>query len=75
MFAWNDLYAISKIRLPDYLLAKSRTQMSGEDLGAYRKHPAKGQQALKSLHELREAASGKRSAHPPLCAHDPSRFF
>ena len=63
VFLAGLLHDIGKIGLPDHLLAKAVTQMTGDDLGAYRKHPAKGEQSLMALEELRGAAKLIRSHH------------
>lgn len=63
VFLAGLLHDIGKIGLPDHLLAKAVTQMSGDDLGAYRKHPVKGEQSLMALEELRTAAKLIRSHH------------
>ncbi len=63
VFLASLLHDIGKIGLPDHLLAKAVTQMSGEDLGYYRKHPARGEQALMALEELRGAARLVRAHH------------
>jgi response regulator RpfG family c-di-GMP phosphodiesterase len=63
VFLAGLLHDIGKIGLSDQLLAKAVTQMTGEDLGAYRKHPLKGEQALMALEDLRGAAKLIRSHH------------
>jgi response regulator RpfG family c-di-GMP phosphodiesterase len=63
VFLAGLLHDIGKIGLSDQLLAKAVTQMTGDDLGAYRKHPAKGEQALMALEDLRGAAKIIRSHH------------
>jgi len=63
VFLAGLLHDIGKIGLPDHLLAKSVTQMTGDDLGAYRKHPVKGEQSLMALEELRGAATLIRAHH------------
>ena len=63
VFLAGLLHDIGKIGLPDTLLAKAVTQMTGDDLGAYRKHPAKGEQSLMALEELRGAAQLIRAHH------------
>lgn len=63
VFLAGLLHDIGKIGLSDALLAKPVTHMNGEDLGNYRKHPAKGEQALMALEELRGAAKIMRSHH------------
>lgn len=63
VFLAGLLHDIGKIGLPDGLLAKPSTKMNGEELGLWRKHPAKGEQALMALEELRSAARLIRSHH------------
>lgn len=63
VFLGGLLHDIGKIGLPDQLLVKAVTQMTGDDLGAYRKHSAKGEQSLMALGELRGAAKLIRSHH------------
>lgn len=63
VFLAGLLHDIGKIGLSDQLLAKAVTQMSGDDLGAYRKHPLKGEQSLMALEDLRGAAKIIRSHH------------
>lgn len=63
VFLGGLLHDIGKIGLPDALLAKPVSHMSGDDLGHYRKHPTKGEQSLMALDELREAAKLLRSHH------------
>ncbi|MFC5302545.1 HD domain-containing phosphohydrolase [Azospira restricta] len=63
VFLAGLLHDIGKIGLPDSLLAKPVTHMSGDDLGAYRKHTIKGEQSLMALDELRGAAALLRSHH------------
>ncbi|MER2504843.1 MAG: HD domain-containing phosphohydrolase [Azonexus sp.] len=63
VFLAGLMHDIGKIGLSDDVLAKAVTQMTGEDLGAYRKHPAKGEQALMALDELRGAAKIIRGHH------------
>jgi response regulator RpfG family c-di-GMP phosphodiesterase len=63
VFLAGLLHDIGKIGLSDQLLAKAVTQMTGDDLGAYRKHPAKGEQALMALEDLRGAATIIRAHH------------
>ncbi len=57
------LHDIGKIGLPDSLLAKAPSRMSSDELGPWRKHPLKGEQALMALEELRGAARLIRSHH------------
>lgn len=63
VFLAGLLHDIGKIGLPDVLLAKAQTQMSGDDLGLYRKHPQKGEASLMALDELRNAAKIIRAHH------------
>ncbi len=63
IFLAGLLHDIGKIGLPDALLAKPYSRMAGEELGIFRKHPAKGEQALMALEELRGAARLIRSHH------------
>jgi response regulator RpfG family c-di-GMP phosphodiesterase len=63
IFLAGLLHDIGKIGLPDHLLQKPVTQMTGAELGLYRKHPIKGEQSLMALEELREAAKLIRSHH------------
>lgn len=62
VFLAGLMHDIGKIGLSDDVLAKAVTQMTGEDLGAYRKHPAKGEQALMALDELRAAKMSARTS-------------
>lgn len=63
VFLAGLLHDIGKIGLPDALLAKPVPNFTGDELGLYRKHPAKGEQALMALAELRGAAKILRSHH------------
>jgi len=63
VFVAGLLHDIGKIGLPDILLTRAVTQMTGEDLGQYRKHPVKGEQSLMALAELRGVAKLIRSHH------------
>lgn len=63
VFIAGLLHDIGKIGLSDVLLTRAVTQMSGEDLGQYRKHPVKGEQSLMALEELRGVAKLVRSHH------------
>lgn len=63
VFVAGLLHDIGKIGLPDALLTRAVTQMSGDDLGLYRKHPVKGEQSLMALEELRGVAKLIRSHH------------
>jgi response regulator RpfG family c-di-GMP phosphodiesterase len=63
VFLAGLLHDIGKIGLPDHLLVKPVPQMTGEELGLYRKHPVKGEQSVMALEELRGAATIVRSHH------------
>lgn len=63
VFLAGLLHDIGKIGLPDHLLVKPVPQMTGEELGLYRKHPIKGEQSVMALEELRGAARIVRSHH------------
>lgn len=63
VFIAGLLHDIGKIGLPDVLLGRAVTQMTGENLGLYRKHPVKGEQSLMALVELRGVAKLIRSHH------------
>lgn len=63
IFVAGLLHDIGKIGLPDELLAKPINKMVGEELGVFRRHPAKGEQALMALEDLRGAARLIRSHH------------
>lgn len=57
VFLAGLLHDIGKIGLPDTLLAKPPAQMHADEAQLWKKHPAKGEQALMALEELRGAAS------------------
>jgi response regulator RpfG family c-di-GMP phosphodiesterase len=57
------LHDIGKIGLPDDLLAKPVSHMTGDELGLLRKHPITGQAALMALENMRGAATLIRSHH------------
>lgn len=57
------LHDVGKIGLPDYLLEKPYTSMTGEERGDFMRHPAKGQMALMALEQLQGAAKLIRSHH------------
>ena len=63
VFLAGLLHDIGKIGLKDEILVKAVTQMTGEELGQYRKHTLKGEQSLMALDELRGAARLLRSHH------------
>jgi response regulator RpfG family c-di-GMP phosphodiesterase len=55
------LHNIGKIGFPDELLTMPLSLMKSDDLGRYRKYPARGEQLLMPLDDLREAAKIVRS--------------
>jgi len=57
------LHDVGKIGLPDELLSKPVSHMSGDELGLLRKHPITGQAALMGLENLRQAGTFVRSHH------------
>lgn len=57
------LHDVGKIGLPDELLSKPVSHMSGDELGQWRKHPTAGQNALMGLENLRQAATYIRAHH------------
>jgi response regulator RpfG family c-di-GMP phosphodiesterase len=57
------LHDVGKIGLPDELLSKPVSHMSGDELGQWRKHPTSGQNALMGLENLRQAAAYIRAHH------------
>ncbi|WP_374486660.1 HD domain-containing phosphohydrolase [Zoogloea sp.] len=57
------LHDIGKIGLPDELLGKPVSHMSGDELGVMRKHPVTGQAALMGLENLRRAGTFIRGHH------------
>jgi response regulator RpfG family c-di-GMP phosphodiesterase len=57
------LHDVGKIGLPDYLLEKSYSSMTGPERGDYMRHPLKGQMALMGLEQLQGAAKLIRSHH------------
>lgn len=63
VFLAGLLHDVGKIGLADEVLAKPVPQMSGDELGVYRKHPVKGEQSLMALDELRGAARIVRAHH------------
>lgn len=63
IFLAGLLHDIGKIGLPDALLAKPVSQMSGDELGILRKHPLRGEQSLMALEELAGAAQLVRAHH------------
>ncbi|MFT5532692.1 MAG: response regulator RpfG family c-di-GMP phosphodiesterase [Burkholderiaceae bacterium] len=56
VFVAAMLHNIGQISLSDELLALPQTAMNGDQLGQYRKHPARAEQLLMPLDELRGAA-------------------
>ncbi len=63
IFLAGLLHDIGKIGFTDDLLAKPVSHLTGEELGAYRKHAARGEQALMSLTEVQGAAAIVRAHH------------
>jgi response regulator RpfG family c-di-GMP phosphodiesterase len=63
VFLAGLLHDIGKIGFSDVLLSTPVSSLSGENLGHYRKHAVRGEQALMALEELREAAKILRSHH------------
>lgn len=61
IFLAGLLHNIGKIGFSDALLAMPVSAMKGENLGAYRKYPVRGEQLLMSLDDLRGAAALIRS--------------
>jgi response regulator RpfG family c-di-GMP phosphodiesterase len=57
------LHDVGKIGLPDELLSKPVSHMSGDELGLLRKHPVTGQAALMGLENLRKAGTFIRGHH------------
>ena len=57
------LHDVGKIGLPDELLSKPVSHMSGDELGLLRKHPVTGQAALMGLENLRAAGVFIRGHH------------
>ena len=57
------LHDVGKIGLPDYMLEKPYTTMTGVERGDYMRHPAKGQVALMALEQLQGASKLIRSHH------------
>ncbi|MBI5891038.1 MAG: response regulator [Nitrosomonadales bacterium] len=57
------LHDVGKIGLPDYLLEKPFTSLTGEERSEVIKHPVKGQTALMALEQLQGAAKLIRSHH------------
>lgn len=57
------LHDVGKIGLPDNLLNKPFSDMNAEEARLWRTHPAKGEQALMALEELRAAAPLIRAHH------------
>jgi response regulator RpfG family c-di-GMP phosphodiesterase len=56
VFIAGLLHNIGKIGFPDELLTMPVSLMRSEDLGRYRKYPARGEQLLMPLEDLREPA-------------------
>lgn len=63
IFVAGLLHDIGKIGLSDTLIAKPVSLMSGEEIGAYRKHPVKGEQLLMAIDDLHNAAKIVRFHH------------
>jgi response regulator RpfG family c-di-GMP phosphodiesterase len=61
VFIAGLLHNIGKIGFPDDLLTMPVSLMKSEDLGRYRKYPARGEQLLIPLEDLREPAKIVRS--------------
>lgn len=61
IFVAGLLHNIGKIGFPDELLVMPVSLMKGDNLGTYRRYPARGEQLLMSLDDLRGAASVIRS--------------
>ena len=61
VFVAGMLHTIGKITLPDDLLQRTESAMTGEQLGLYRKHPVRGAQVLMPLDDLRGAATMVRA--------------
>ena len=57
------LHDVGKIGLPDELLSKPVSHMSGDELGLLRKHPVTGQAALMGIENLRKAGTFIRAHH------------
>ncbi len=57
------LHDIGKIGIPDVLLRKGLGDMSPEELKEYRLHPVRGQAAIDSIEDLREAGTLIRHHH------------
>lgn len=57
------LHEVGKIGLPDRLLRKPLSDMSGEELSLYRRHTLNGEAALLPLGQLRRAARFVRNHH------------
>ncbi|NML28083.1 HD domain-containing phosphohydrolase [Zoogloea dura] len=57
------LHDVGKIGLPDELLSKPVSHMSGDELGLLRKHPVTGQAALMGIDNLRKAGTFIRGHH------------
>jgi response regulator RpfG family c-di-GMP phosphodiesterase len=56
VFVAGLLHNLGKVGFPDELLSLPVSLMKGDQLGLYRKYPARGEQLLMPLEDLREAA-------------------
>jgi response regulator RpfG family c-di-GMP phosphodiesterase len=63
VFIASLLHNIGKIGFPDQMLAMPVWRMKGDCLALYRKHPARGEEMLMALEDLRDAAGIIRSQH------------
>ena len=63
VFIAGLLHNIGKIGFSDEMLAMPMWLMKGDTLALYRKHPARGEEMLMPLEDLREAARIIRSQH------------
>ncbi|RMG57812.1 MAG: HD domain-containing protein, partial [Deltaproteobacteria bacterium] len=57
------LHDVGKIGIPDLMLQKDPEEYSPEEVEEYRKHPVRGQTAIDSVEELREAGIIIRGHH------------
>lgn len=63
VFIASLLHNIGKIGFPDEMLTMPVWRMKGDCLALYRKHPARGEEMLMPLEDLRDAAGIIRSQH------------
>jgi response regulator RpfG family c-di-GMP phosphodiesterase len=63
VFIASLLHNIGKIGFSDEMLAMPEWRMKGDCLALYRKHPARGEEMLMPLEDLRDAAGIIRSQH------------